>query len=116
MSIRLWLIIGAVVSTLGLLGYVGHLRSEVTKQTERAVLAEGQVRALNDVRAQDQQNAKGSYDRSAERCRTDVLAALRGGAAIGKIINAPDPLPGAPRGIIGPDELRDIIGEDQPHP
>jgi hypothetical protein len=40
MTLRLWLIIGAAASTLALLAYVGHLRSEVTKQRERAVLAE----------------------------------------------------------------------------
>lgn len=101
----------AVAGLVGLWLTMGHYKAQAAEQRARADKAEALAAKLTDARTKDQQAAQASYNAMQESCRTDVVAAIKGGRTVERIINAPAPIPGASRGIVGAGELRDIIGE-----
>lgn len=77
----------------------------------RATNAEKLASDFRDMRAKDQAQASTSYNQLQENCRTDVVAAIKGGRTIERVLATPPPVAGAPRVVFGADVVRDAFGE-----
>lgn len=111
MSWRLALPIGLALLVLAFGGLSVALleqQGRLEEQLRQAGAGLASERAAKDAAAKA---ATASYNQLQTACRADLVAAIKGGRTIERIVSAPAPAPGAPRGIVGAGELRDIVGE-----
>lgn len=107
---RLWLLGGLVAALLAVGVAANGWRKEVAAQRARAVAAERALVETARARLDDQKAAQGNYEDLARTCTADFAEAIKRGRTIERIIQAPAPIAGAPRGIVTADELRDVVG------
>ena len=110
MSLRLALIGLASAGAVALGSLYGLERKESARQRTRADMAEAALVATAKARTDERADASAAYESLAKTCTADFAAAISKGRTIERILQAPPPAAGAPRGLVSAGELRNIIG------
>jgi hypothetical protein len=92
---------------------VYRLKVDVAEATRQRDTARASLKDSEGQRAAENKAALDSYAELSTTCATGMAASLKKGRLIERIVNAPAPATG-PRGLIGADSLRDIVGQGEP--
>lgn len=90
---------------------IDRIKADVRKAVAERNEARGMLTKSEALRTAESQAASDSYADLSKTCAAGLADALKKGRLIERIVNAPAPATG-PRGLIGADSLRDIVGQD----
>ena len=113
LALRYWWV--GVIVALGLAlavlqGHAARLERDLGVRTAERDAARATVTASEAARAGERATCTASYEGLQKTCTAGLAAAVTRGRTIERVTTRPA-RPGGLRGIIGADELRDIVGE-----
>lgn len=112
-----WVAIGGAVllSAAGVQTWrIERLHGDLREAREQTKSANALTKAGEEARDREAQTAKTSFEGLQTTCTALGAAGIQKGRVIERIVSAPPPVAGKPRGLVGAGELRGIMGQDGP--